>query len=94
MKLNQTLVLVASFTTALQLATAGNITGKVTLKGTPPAEKEITGVTDAACAAGHTTPMKTRFYVVGVGRRTCRHCRHAQRDQRQIHGCFRPSDSD
>lgn len=67
MKLNQTLVLVASFTTALQLATAGNITGKVTLKGTPPAEKEITGVTDAACAAGHTTPMKTRFYVVGSG---------------------------
>lgn len=34
MKLNQTLALIASFTTALQLATAGNITGKVTLKGT------------------------------------------------------------
>jgi len=59
------LALVASFTTALQLATAGDITGKVTLKGTPPAEKEITGITDVACAAGHTTPMKTRFYVVG-----------------------------
>ena len=67
MKLNQTLALVASFTTALQLATAGNITGKVTLKGTPPAEKDITGITDAACAAGHTTPMKTRFYTVGSG---------------------------
>jgi plastocyanin len=67
MKLNQTLTLVAGFTAALQLATAGNITGKVTLKGTPPAEKEITGITDAACSATHTTPMKTRFFVVGAG---------------------------
>ncbi len=61
------LALIASFTTALQLATAGNITGKVTLKGTPPAEKEITGVTDPVCSAAHPTPMKTRFYVVGAG---------------------------
>jgi len=67
MKLNQTLALVAGLTAAVQLATAGNITGKVTLKGTPPAEKEITGVTEPACGAGHTTPMKTRFYVVGAG---------------------------
>ena len=66
-KLNQSLVLVAGFTAVLQLATAGNITGKVTLKGTPPAEKEISGVTDAACSASHTTPMKTRFFVVGSG---------------------------
>ncbi|MEI2722518.1 MAG: hypothetical protein V9H26_02915 [Verrucomicrobiota bacterium] len=67
MKLNQTLALIASFTTALQLATAGNITGKVTLKGAPPAEKEITGVTDPVCSAAHPTPMKTRFYMVGTG---------------------------
>ena len=67
MKLNQSLALVAGFTAALQLATAGNITGKVTLKGTPPPEKEIPSITDAACSAGHTTPMKTRFYVVGSG---------------------------
>ncbi len=67
MKLNQSLALVAGFTAALQFATAGNITGKVTLKGTAPAEKDITGVTDAACSAGHTTPMKTRFFVVGSG---------------------------
>ncbi len=67
MKLNQTLALVASLVTTLQLATAGNITGKVTLKGTPAAEKEIPGITDAACGAGRTTPMKTRFYVVGAG---------------------------
>ena len=67
MKLNQTLALIASFTTALQLATAGNITGKVTLKGAPPAEKEIAGVTDPVCSAAHPTPMKTRFYMVGTG---------------------------
>ena len=67
MKSNQTLALVAGFTIALQLATAGNITGKVTLRGTPPAEKEITGVTDPACGASHPTPMKTRFFVVGAG---------------------------
>jgi hypothetical protein len=67
MKLNQTLAIFASITTALQLATAGNITGKVTLKGTPPPEKEITGVTDPVCSAAHTSPMKTRFYVVGAG---------------------------
>jgi hypothetical protein len=67
MKLNQTLALVAGFVVAIQVAAAGNITGKVTLKGTPPAEKEITGVTDPVCSAAHTTPMKTRFYVVGPG---------------------------
>ena len=39
MKLNQTLALVASFAAALQLATAGNITGKVTLKGHPAGGK-------------------------------------------------------
>lgn len=67
MKLNQTLALIAGFAVTLQLATAANITGKVTLKGTPPAEKEIPGVTDPVCSAAHTTPMKTRFYVVGPG---------------------------
>jgi len=47
-------------------ATAGNITGKVTLKGTPPAEKEITSIKDDAnCGKLHTEAVKTRFYVVG-----------------------------
>ena len=69
MKLNQTIALVAGFTAALQLATAGNITGKVTLKGTPPPEKDITAdvKTDANCGKLHTEPVKTRFYVVGAG---------------------------
>jgi len=45
---------------------AGDITGKVTLKGTPPPEKEITSIKDDAnCGKLHTEPVKTRFYVVG-----------------------------
>jgi plastocyanin len=67
MKLNQTWAALAAFTAALQMASAGNITGKVTLKGAPAAEKEVTGVTDAACTAARTTPIKTRFFVTGAG---------------------------
>ena len=69
MKLKQTIALVAGFTAVLHLATAGNITGKVTLKGTPPPEKDITVdvKTDANCGKMHTEPVKTRFYVVGAG---------------------------
>lgn len=41
MKLNQTLAVVAGVTAAFQIATAGNVTGKITLKGTAPAESPI-----------------------------------------------------
>jgi plastocyanin len=45
---------------------AGDITGKVTLKGTPQPEKEIAPLKeDPNCGKLHTTPVKTRFYVVG-----------------------------
>lgn len=67
MKLNQTLAAVAGFAVALQFATAGNITGKVTLAGTPPPEKEITPLKDdATCGKLHpgAAPM-TKFFVVG-----------------------------
>lgn len=67
MKLNYSLAVVAGLTAALQFATAGNITGKVTLKGTPPAEKVINQLKDdAQCGKLHTTPVSTRFYVVGA----------------------------
>jgi plastocyanin len=47
-------------------AWAGDITGKVTLKGTPPPEKEISSIKDDAnCGKLHTSAVKTRFYVVG-----------------------------
>jgi plastocyanin len=68
MKLNRSLAVVAGFAAALQVATAGNITGKVTLKGTPPAEKEITPLKeDVNCGKLHTETVKTRFFVVGAG---------------------------
>ena len=70
MKLNQTLAALVGFAVTLQLATAGNLTGKVTLSGTPPPEKEIdTLKADAQCGKHHpgSTPM-TKFYVVGANK--------------------------
>lgn len=67
MRMNPTLAAVAGLTAALQIATAGNLTGKVTLSGTPPPEKEITPLKeDATCGKLVTggAPM-TKFFVVG-----------------------------
>ena len=58
-------LLIAGFTVSL---TAGDLTGTVTLKGTPPAEKEIGPLKDdATCGklAGAAT-AKTTHYVVGA----------------------------
>lgn len=41
----------------------GGISGKVILKGTPPAERNI--AMDPTCGALHPAPIKTRLYVVG-----------------------------
>lgn len=67
MKLNQALVAVAGFAVTLQFATAGNITGKVTLSGTPPPEREITPLKeDVNCGKLHPGPTPTtKFFVVG-----------------------------
>jgi plastocyanin len=65
MKSTNSLIALALVAAAIP-ATAGDITGKVTLKGTPPAEKEITSIKDDAnCGKLHTEAVKTRFYVVG-----------------------------
>jgi plastocyanin len=51
----------------LQVAPAADITGTVTLKGTPPKEKDITPVMeDANCSKLHTSVPTTHFYVVGA----------------------------
>ncbi len=47
---------------ALHSASAGDITGTVTLKGTPPPEKDLP--LNPECGALHKTTAKTRFYVV------------------------------
>lgn len=49
-------------------ASAGDITGKVTLKGTPPAEKAISPLkNDPNCGKLVTGTPMTEFYVVGEG---------------------------
>ena len=46
--------------------TAAEVSGTITLKGTPPPEKEIPAVkADPKCGAMHTSPVKSRNYVVG-----------------------------
>ena len=58
--------MVAGLAAALQVASAADITGTVTLKGTPPKEKDITPVMeDANCSKLHTSVPTTHFYVVG-----------------------------
>lgn len=50
----------------LQVATAGDISGSITLKGTPPPEKPITPLKDDPnCGKLHTDTPTTHHYVVG-----------------------------
>ena len=50
-----------------QIACAADITGVITLKGTPPPEKEITPLMENPdCGKMHATTPTTHFYVVGA----------------------------
>ena len=61
-----TLIIVIGLMAGHFAAFAGEITGTVTLKGTPPKEVEITPMmADATCSKMHTTVPTTHFYVVG-----------------------------
>ena len=67
MKTMTKVTILAGLAAGLQIAAAGDITGTVTLKGTPPAEKEIKPLeNDVNCGKLHTEPVFTRFYVVGA----------------------------
>jgi hypothetical protein len=55
---------VVALTGCLQAAFAGDVAGKVTLKGTAPAEKSI--AFDDTCSKLHPTVTTTRHYVVGA----------------------------
>jgi len=60
------LLTIIAFAAACQLAAGGDITGKITLKGTPPKEKDITPLKeDATCGKLHSEMPTTHFYVVG-----------------------------
>jgi len=66
MKKTAALLTITGLVAGLQVAWAGDISGTITLKGTPPPEKEITQVKeDPNCGKLHTEAVKTRFYVVG-----------------------------
>ena len=65
--MRSTLITLTGLVVAVQMASAGDITGKITLKGTPPAEKDIAPLKeDANCGKFHSEMPKTRFYVVGA----------------------------
>jgi plastocyanin len=62
-----TLITVSALAAGMQVVAAADIIGTVTLKGTPPKEKDITPVMeDANCSKLHTTVPTTHFYVVGA----------------------------
>src|SRR5262250_356700 len=66
--MNKTTALLFSFglAVAVQATLAGEITGTITLKGTPPKEKDITPLKDdPTCGKLHTEMPTTHFYVVG-----------------------------
>lgn len=66
MKLHSFALATGAFAASAWLASAADITGTVTLKGTPPPEKEIVEIkSDANCSPLRTDTPKTRFFVVG-----------------------------
>jgi hypothetical protein len=67
MRINSAYLTVAALAAGLHAAVAGDITGTITLSGTPPPElinQEIAD--DVNCGKLHTEPVKTQFYVVGA----------------------------
>jgi len=66
MKFYASLVLATGMAVAAQTGSAADITGTVTLNGTPPAEKPITPLKDdPTCGKFHSEMPTTHFYVVG-----------------------------
>ncbi|MEI8291392.1 MAG: DUF2012 domain-containing protein [Verrucomicrobiota bacterium] len=67
--MKKSLLLLSIGLIATQVVLAGDITGVINLKGTPPAAKELTPIKeDPNCAALYPGALpKTKFYVVGAG---------------------------
>jgi uncharacterized protein (DUF2141 family) len=66
MKVDSRMLAVAALVVSLQSVSAADLTGKITLKGTPPPEKVIDMSADAKCSAAHPQPITTRHYVVAA----------------------------
>jgi plastocyanin len=68
MKINSVIAVLAAIA-AVQVASAANVVGTVTLNGTPPPEKEITPLKeDATCGKLAEGTPTTRFFVVGANK--------------------------
>jgi plastocyanin len=67
--MKKSLLLISSVFCALQLVCAGDLTGTITFKGTPPGERELSPIRDNPdCSAMYPGALpKTKFYVVGAG---------------------------
>ncbi|MHB8519659.1 MAG: carboxypeptidase regulatory-like domain-containing protein [Limisphaerales bacterium] len=65
MKFNHQVLTIAALLASAPGLAAADITGKITLKGSPPTEKTIDMSADAKCSAAHPQPITTRHYVVG-----------------------------
>jgi plastocyanin len=69
MKMNPWFLAVSAVAAGLQCASAGDITGKITLNGTPPDERVNADIAnDPNCGKLHTAPVKSQFYVVGANK--------------------------
>jgi plastocyanin len=67
MRINPRFLILPALVAGLQAASAADITGTITLTGTPPPEKVNDQITsDPNCGKLHTEPVKTQFYVVGT----------------------------
>jgi hypothetical protein len=62
MKMTTKFLVAASLLSSIHLVSAADITGKITLKGTPAAEKPI--ALDAMCGKTRNDILRTKFYVV------------------------------
>lgn len=66
MRINPRLLLIPALAAGLQTASAADITGTITLNGTPPPELVNADIAaDPQCGKLHTEPVKTQFYVTG-----------------------------
>src|SRR2546421_11130574 len=67
MKHKLALAMAVGLGVAVQAASAADISGSITLKGTPPAEKAITPLKDDPnCGKLHTDTPTTHHYIVGA----------------------------
>ncbi len=67
MKMTSRILITTLCAATLSVANAADITGKITLKGTPPPAIELTDVkNNADCSKFHTAPVMTQHFIVGA----------------------------